>query len=152
MFKNKVIFLQTFPDATPEAMLQKEDMLPHNEYTDKDLQAKTFSEIFEWVERDCTYELRKDAEEKTERLTSYAIEVCREFEVDTMIIQKEHEIDVSIDLYLGWHTRSFKNAFVSMLRYADDFTLAPIKDKPEFIRFTMSYHTHDKYRHGELIE
>lgn len=152
MFKSKVIFLQTFPDATPTAMLKKADELLQGEYAENEIPTKTFTELLKGLAKDYIYVLRKDAEKESERFVSYAIEVCREYEIDTMIIQEEHEINVSMELYLGWHDNSFKIAFVSLLRVADDFTLASIKNKPEYVRITLSYHTHDKYRHGERIE
>lgn len=95
---------------------------------------------------------KPDAEKKAELFISLAMEMCRKFEIDTEIIKREYEIDVTMDLDNGWYGGDIKRAFSALLRLADDFTLTCNKSEPDYVRVSMSYHTHNLYSHGKKVE
>lgn len=151
-FGDKVIFSQQFPDAQPMAMLKKAEELSKDELTERNSPAPTFEDMLKQIEERYTFEPKPDAEKKSEEFISRAKSVCREFEIDTVIYKRSHEIVAAMDLYCGWHDSVTKRALVSLLNLADDFTLSFDKSKPEYVRISMEYHTHIMYVNGKRRE
>lgn len=150
--ESKIVFVHKFPAARPEAMLERAEELSRTVSDDGKNPSASFEDFLRKISEIYTYELRPDAEKKAERFISLAIAVCRDFEIDTEITRREHEIDVTMDLYYGWHGRDIKNAFAAVLRLADDFTLTCDPSEPNCVRISMAYHTHDLYSHGKKVE
>lgn len=150
--ENEVIFSQKFPDARPSAILNKvEEQMQAN----PDLAKKPpipFSKLLKNFDEKYTYHPKPNAEKESVIFVSGSIEICKEFEIDTEIRKKEHEINVTMDLYCGWHDSSFKRPFAGLLRLADDFTLSYDIANPEYVRFTLTYYTHNRYSNGEKVE
>ena len=151
-FEDNVIFSQQFPDAQPMAMLKKAEELSHTTSVEQKTPAPTFEEMLKRIEEKYTYEPKPDAEKKSEQFIDQAIAVCREFEIDTEIYKRSYEIVAAMDLYCGWHDSAIKRALVALLDLADDFTLSFDKNKPEYIRISLSYHTHNIYVDGKRRE
>lgn len=147
-----VIFSQKFPDARPEAMLKRAEELSRTVSDDGKKPSTSFEDFLRNINEIYTYEPRPDAEKNAEQFISLAIAVCRDFEIDTEITRREHEIDVTMDLYYGWHSRDIKRAFAAVLRLADDFTLTCNPSEPDCVRVSMAYHTHNLYSHGKKVE
>ena len=148
----KIIFLQLFPDAQPMAMLEKTEELSETVLDERNTPAPTFKDMLRQIEEKYTYEPKPDAEKKSEKFITQAIAVCREFEIDTAIYKRSYEIVAAMDLYCGWHDSTIKRALVALLDLADDFTLSFDKNKPEYIRISLSYHTHNIYADGKRRE
>lgn len=148
----KIIFLQLFPDEQPVAMLKKAEELSKSIPADSKITAPTFEDMLRRIEEKYTYEPKPDAEKKSKQFIDQAIAVCREFEIDTAIYKRSHEIVAAMDLYCGWHDSTIKRALVVLLDLADDFTLSFDKSKPEYIRISISYHTHNIYVDGKRRE
>ena len=148
----KIIFLQLFPDAQPMAMLKKAEELSHIASVEQTSLPPTFEEMLRRIEEKYTYEPKPDAKKKSEQFITQAIAVCREFEIDTAIYKRSHEIVATMDLYCGWHDGTTKRALVALLDIADDFTLSFDKSKPEYVRISISYHTHNIYADGKRRE
>ena len=148
----KIIFSQQFPDAQPMAMLKKAEELSHIASVEQTSLPPTFEEMLRRIEEKYTYEPKPDAEKKSEKFITQAIAVCREFEIDTEICKRSYEIVVAMDLYCGWHDGTIKRALVALLDLADDFTLSLDKSKPEYVRISVSYHTHNIYVDGKRRE
>ncbi len=144
----KVIFSQTFPEASPQAMLNEADELCRN-IPDTD---KPVIPSFEEMLRHYIYKPRPEAAEKSKRFISYAIEVCKEFEIDMVIIEYEHEIVVNMELYSMWYGGSLKHALEELLRLADVVSFASVEDKADYICVSMGYYTHDTFRDGRKVE
>lgn len=150
--ENGVIFSQKFPDARPLSILEKVEAQIQASSAGIKEPPIPFSELLKKFDEKYTYEPKPNAEKESVMFVSGSIELCREFEIDTEIYKKEHEITVAMDLYCGWHDSSFKRPFAGLLRLADDFTLSYIKDDPEYVRISMTYHTHNRYSNGEMVE
>ena len=150
--EDEVIFSQQFPDAQPTAMLRKAEELRHTIPADEMPSAPSFEDFMKQLEEKYTYELKPDAEKKSEQFIAQAIAVCRDFEIDTEILRRSHEIAVTMEMYCGWYDGYAIRAFASLLSLADDFNLSCVKDNPEYIRITMAYHTHAMYSRGEKVE
>lgn len=148
----KIIFLQLFPDAQPMAMLEKAEELSKTVLAERETPAPTFEDMLRHIEEKYTYEPKPDAEKKSEKFIAQAIAVCREFEIDTAIYKRSYEIVAAMDLYCGWHDSMIKRALVALLDLADDFTLSLDKSKPEYVRISISYHTHNIYVDGKRRE
>ena len=151
-FERNVIFSQKFPDARPAAMLERMEKLCRTISADKKTPAPSFEDMLRKIRENYTYEPRPDAEKEAEAFISLAMAVCRDFEIATEITRREHEIDVTMDLYYGWHSRDIKNAFADVLRLADDVTLSCNPSESDGIRVSMAYHTHDLYSHEKKVE
>ena len=152
LFESKVIFSQQFPDAQPMAMLKKAEELSKATPADSKIVAPTFADMLRQIKEKYTYEPKPDAEKKSEKFIAQAIAVCKEFEIDTEICKRSYEIVATMDLYCGWHDSTIKRALVALLNLADDFTLSFDKSKPEYVRISMSYHTHNIYADGKRRE
>lgn len=152
VFEDKVIFSQQFPDAQPMAMLRKAEELCQTIPADEMAPAPSFENMLKMLEENYTYKLRPDAAEKSEQFIAQAKAVCKDFEIDTEICKRIHEIAVTMDIYCGWYGGPVKHALDTLMRLADDFTLSCSKSNPECIRITMAYHTHDMYSHGKKVE
>ena len=148
----KIIFLQLFPDAQPMAMLEKAEELSKATPADSKIPALTFEDMLRRIEERYTYEPKPDAEKKSEQFIAQAIAVCREFEIDTAIYKRSSEIVAVMDLYCGWHDSTMKCALVTLLNLANDFTLSLDKCKPEYVRISISHHTHNIYVDGKRRE
>ena len=142
-FEDQVIFSQQFPDAQPMAMLEKAEKLSETVLAERETPAPTFEDMLRRIKEKYTYEPKPDIEKKSEKFIAQAIAVCREFEIDTEICKRSYEIIATMDLYCGWHDSTIKRALVVLLNLADDFTLSYDKNKPEYVRVSMSYHTHN---------
>ena len=151
-FEDNVIFSQQFSDAQPMAMLKKAEELSKTVLVERETPAPTFEDMLRRIEEKYTYEPKPDAEKKSEQFIAQAIAVCREFEIDTEIYKRSIEIVAAMDLYCGWHDSAIKRALVALLDLADDFTLSFDKNKPEYIRISLSYHTHNIYADGKRRE
>ena len=151
-FEDNVIFSQQFPDAQPMAMLKKAEELSETVLAERETPAPTFEDMLRRIKEKYTYEPKPDAEKKSEKFIAQAIAVCREFEIDTEIIQRKYEVVANMDLYCGWHDGTIKRALVALLDLADDFTLSLDKSKPEYVRISISYHTHNIYADGKRRE
>lgn len=149
---SKIIFAQKFPDARPAAMLKKAEELSSAVPADKKTPPPPFEDMVRRIKEAYTYEPRPDAEKTSAIFIFLAIRVCRNFEIDTTITRREHAIDVTMDLYCGWHSRDITRAFAAVLRLADDFTLSTDPNDPEYVRVSMTYHTHNRYSHGEKVD
>ena len=145
----KIIFLQLFPNAQPMAMLEKAEELSKTILAERETPAPTFEDMLRRIEEKYTYEPKPDAKKKSEQFITQAIAVCREFEIDTAIYKRSYEIVAAMDLYCGWHDSTIKRALVALLNLADDFTLSLDKSKPEYVRISISYHTHNIYVDGK---
>ena len=150
--EDSIIFSQQFPDAQPMAMLKKAEELSHIASVEQTSLPPTFEEMLKRIEEKYTYKPKPDAEKKSEQFITQAIAVCREFEIDTEICKRSHEIVAAMDLYCGWHDSTIKRALVALLDIADDFTLSFDKSKPEYVRISISYHTHNIYADGKRRE
>lgn len=151
-YERKVIFSQKFPDANPMAILAKaEEMCRADPEAGKEPPI-SFKELLKRFEESETYEPRPDAEEMSAVFISLAIGVCRDLEIDTEIIQKEHGIDVAMDLDYGWYGGEVKRLITAVLRFADDFSLTCSTSRPDCIRVSMTYYTHDRYVHGKKAD
>lgn len=148
----KVIFSQQFPDAQPMAMLIKAEELSKAAPADSKTPAPTFEEMLKQIEEKYTYAPKPDPEKKSKQFIDQAIAVCREFEIDTAIYKRSYEIVAAMDLYCGWHDSTIKRALVVLLDLADDFTLSLDRSKPEYVRISISYHTHNIYVDGKRRE
>lgn len=148
----EIIFAQKFPDARPAAMLKKAEELSRTTSAAKRTPPLSFEDLLKKFEEKYTYEPKPDAEKKSKAFISLAIAVCRNFEIDTTITRREHAIDVTMDLYCGWHSCDITRAFVAVLRLADEFTLTVNPDDREYVRISMTYHTHNLYSHGKKVE
>ena len=151
-FENQVIFSQQFPDAQPMAMLEKAEELSETVLAEREIPSPTFEDMLRRIKEKYTYEPKPDAEKKSEKFIAQAIAICREFEIDTEICKRSYEIVATMDLYCGWHDSTIKRALVVLLNLADDFTLSYDKNKPEYVRVSMSYHTHNIYADGKRRE
>lgn len=151
-FENEIIFSQKFPDAQPAAMLKKAEELSQAVPAEKRPPIPPFEDMLRRIEKKYTYKPRPDAEKKSEQFIAHAIAVCRDFEIDTEICGRSHEIVVTMDLYCGWHDSAIKRAFAALLNLADDFTLSRDNSKPEYVRISMAYYTHDTYSNGRKME
>ncbi len=148
----KVIFLQTFPGASPQAMLNEAEELARNiPATDKTM-APSFEEMMRRFREDYIYKPRSGAARKSKRFVSYAIKVCKEFEIDTVITEYEHEIDVSMELYSLWYGGSLKHALEKLLKHADVVSFASVKDKADYICVSFGYYTYNLFRDGRKVE
>ncbi len=148
----KIIFSQTFPEASPQAMLNEADELCRNiPDTDKPV-IPSFEEMTRRFREDYIYKPRPEAAEKSKRFISYAIDVCKEFEIDTVIIEYEHEIVVNMELYSLWYGGSLKHALEKLLILADVVSFAPVEDKVDYICISTSYYMHDTFRGGRKVE
>ena len=151
-FEDNVIFSQQFPDAQPMAMLKKAEELSDTVLAERETPAPTFEDMLRRIKEKYTYEPKPDAEKKSKQFIAQAIAVCREFEIDTELYKRSYEIVAAMNLYCGWHDSTFKLALVALLDLADDFTLAFDKSKPEYVRISISYHTHNIYADGKRRE
>lgn len=150
--ESNIIFAQKFPDADPTAILKKTEEQTQADPVAIKTPPISFEDLLKKFEEQYTYKPKPDAEKESVIFVSVSKEICREFEIDTEIYKKEHEIIVAMDLYCGWHDSSFKRPFVGLLRLADDLTLSYDKNKPEYVRISMSYYTHNRYSNGEKVE
>ena len=151
-FEDVVIFSQQFPDARPMAMLRKAEELRHTIPAGEMAPALSFEDMLRKLEKDYTYKLKPDAAEKSEQFIAQAIAVCRDFEIDTEICRRKHEITVTMDIYYAWYGGPVKHALDTLMSLADDFTLSCVKSNPECVRVTMAYHTHDMFYRGKKVE
>ena len=150
--EDSIIFSQQFPDAQPMAMLKKAEELSHTVSIERMTPPPTFEDMLRQIEEKYAYEPKPDAEEKSKQFITQAIAVCREFKIDTAIYKRRYEIVAAMDLYCGWHDGTIKRALVALLDIADDFTLSFDKSKPEYVRISISYHTHNIYADGKRRE
>lgn len=151
-FESKVIFLQKFPDAHPEAMLKKAEELSRAVPADQKIPIPPFEDLLRKMEEEYTYKPKPDAEKAALAFISLAIAVCRNFEIDTEITRREYEINVTMDLDYGWYAGDIKRPFAALLNLADEFSLTCNKSEPDCVRVSMAYHTHDLYSHGKKVE
>lgn len=151
-FENTIIFSQQFPDAQPMAMLKKAEELARAVPPEKRPPIPPFEDMLKRIGEKYTYKLRPDAEKKSEQFIAQAIAACKDFEIDTEIYRRGHEITVAMDLYCGWHDNAIKRAFAALLNLADDFTLSRDDSKPEYVCISMTYYTHDTYSDGRKME
>lgn len=149
---NEVIFSQKFPDAHPAAILKKIEEQLQESPSDIMAPPIPFNELLKKFDKESTYEPKPNATKESAVFTALAMEICRNFEIDTEIVQGSHEIVATMDLYCGWHDNAFTSPFAALLGLADDFTLSYVKDDPEYVRISMSYHTHILYSNGEEKE
>ncbi len=147
----KIIFSQTFPEASPQAMLNEAEELSRNIPATDNITIPPFEEMLRRFREDYIYKPRPWAARKSKRFISYAIKVCREFEIDTEIIEHEHEIVVSMELYSLWYSGSLKHALEKLLKLADAVSFASVKDKADYICVSMGYNTHDTFRGGKKV-
>ncbi len=148
----KVIFLQTFPGASPQAMLNEADELCRNIPATDKIITPPFEEMMRRFQEDYIYKPRSGAAKKSKRFISYAIEVCKEFEINTVITEYEHEIVVNMELYSLWYGGSLKHALEKLLKLADAVSFASVKDKADYICVSMGCYTHDTFRDGKRVE
>ena len=139
---SEIIFAQKFPDARPAAILKKAEELSRAVPDDQKAPIPPFEDMLRRIEENYTYEPKPDAEKASAIFIFLAIKVCRNFEIDTTITRREHEIVVTMDLYCGWHSCDITRAFADVLQLADDFTLSTNPSDPEYVRISMTYHTH----------
>ncbi len=147
----KVIFSQTFPEASPQTMLDEAEELSGNTPAADNITTPPFEEMLRRFREDYICKPRPGAAEKSKQFISYAIEVCREFEIDTEISEYEHEILVSMELYSLWYGGSLKHALEKLLRLADVVSFTSVKDKADYICVSMGYYTHDTFRGGKKV-
>lgn len=145
----ELIFSQQFPDA--RAILKKAEELPHAAPAGRESLDSAFEDMVRQAREKYTIEPRPDAAEKSKQFISQAIAVCQDFEIDTKIHKRRHEVVAAMDLYCGWYGGPVKRALDALLRLADDFTLSRNTNKPEYIRISMAYRTHDIYSCGEKM-
>lgn len=150
--EDEVIFSQQFPDAQAMAMLRKAEELSRTIPAGEIAPAPSFEDMLKKLEENYTYKLKPNAAEKSEQFIAQAIAVCRDFEINTEIYRRSHEIAVIMDIYYGWYGGPVKHALDTLMRLADDFTLSCGKSNSEYICITMAYHTHDMYSHGKKVE
>lgn len=148
----KVIFSQTFPEASPQAMLDEADKLCRSIPAGDRPMIPSFEEMMKRFREDYIYNPRPEAAEESKRFISYAIEVCKEFEIDMVITEYEHEIVVNMELYSSWYGGSLKHALEELLRLADVVSFTAVKDKADYICISMGYSTHDTLRDGKKVE
>ena len=151
-FEDEVIFSQQFPDAQPMAMLRKAEELRQSASANEMAPAPQFEDMLKKLKENYTYELRPDAAEKSEQFIAQAIAVCRDFEIDTEICRRSHEVAVTMDIYCAWYGGPVKLALNTLMSLADDFTLSCVKSNLECVRITMAYHTHDMFYRGKKVE
>ena len=151
-FEDVVIFSQQFPDARPMAMLRKAEELRHTIPASEMAPALSFEDMLRKLEKDYTYKLKPDAAEKSEQFIAQAIAVCRDFEIDTEICRRKHEITVAMDIYYAWYGGPIKHDLDTLMSLADDFSLFSGKNSSEYVCITMAYHTHEKYFCGKKVE
>ncbi len=148
----KVIFLQTFPGASPQAMLNEADELARNiPATDKAM-TPSFEEMMRRFREDYICKPRPKGAEKSKRFISCAIEVCKEFEIDTMITEYEHEIVVKMELYSLWYGGSLKHALEKLLKLADVVSFASVVDNADYICVSFGCYTYNLFRDGRKVE
>lgn len=150
--ESNIIFAQKFPDADPTAILKKIEEQTQADPATIKTPPISFEDLLKKFEEKYTYEPKPNVDKESLLFISLAIEVCRNFEIDTEICKRSHEITATMDLYCGWHDSAFKRPFVALLGLADDFTLSYVKDNPEYVRISVSYYTHNRYSNGEKVE
>lgn len=148
----KVIFSQTFPEASQQAMLDEAEALSGNIPAADNITTPSSEEMMRRIREDYICKPRPGAVEQSKQFISCAIEVCREFEIDTEISEYEHEILVSMEFYSLWYGGSFKHALEELLRLADVVSFTSIKDKADYICVSMGYYTHDTFRGGKKVD
>lgn len=151
-FERNIIFSQKFPDAYPEAILKKAEELYRAAPASRKKPPPPFEELLKQIEENNTYELRPDGARKSNTFVSLAIAVCREFEIDTEITKGKYEINVTMDLGYGWYGGDFKRPLIAVLKLADDFHLTCNKNRPDCVRISMTYHTHNRYVCGKRAD
>lgn len=143
-----IIFSQKFPDSYPEAILKRAEELSRAAPDSLKEPPLPFKELLKQFQESETYKPRPDAEAKSKAFISLAIAVCRDFEIDTEITKGSHEVKVTMDLDYGWYDSALKGSLTDVLNRADDFSLTCNPDRPDCIRISMTYHTHDRYVYG----
>lgn len=151
-FEDKVIFSKKFPDARPEAVLKKAEELCRAVPADQRLPVPPFEDMMGQIREKYAYKSKPGAEKRSVMFVSLAKAVCGDFEIDTEITKKKYEIDVTMDLDYGWYGGNIKRALDALLKLADDFNLTCNQNRPDCVRLSMSYHTHNLYSHGEKVE
>lgn len=151
-FEDKVIFSQKFPDAHPEAMLKKAEELCRAVPADQKISIPPFEDLLKKMEEEYTYEPKPDADKMSVMFVSVAKSVCVDFEIDTEITRQQYEINVTMDLDYGCYARDIKRALIAVLKLSDDFNLTCSTSRPDCVRLSMAYHTHNLYAHGEKVE
>lgn len=147
-----VIFSQKFPDSYPMAILEKMEELCRDDPAARKDPPISFEELLKKIKESNTYEPRPDAEKMSVMFVSSAIAVCRDFEIDTEITKSQYGIDVTMDLGYGWYGGAVKRSLTALLKVADEFILTCNESRPDCIRVSMTYHTHDRYVHGEKAD
>lgn len=148
-FKDTVIFSQSFPDQTPEAMMMEAEELLQ---ADIEPSGKTVEEAYqEFLERLTWYDYKRrpDASEKSEEFINFAKWVCQEFGIDTKIVQREHEVDVIMDIYFAYYEGEIKHALEKIIVLADNISFTSQKGKPDCFCMSAAYQTHDRYIRDE---
>lgn len=145
VYEDTVIFSQSFPDKTPEAMLKEaEKLVQAGAYTGGKTAEQAYQEFLErltWY----GYKRKPDATEKSEEFINYAKWVCQKFEIDTEIVQREHEIDVMMDIYYSYFEGEIKRALEKIIVLADTLTFTCQKEKPDCFCMSAAYQTHERY-------
>lgn len=145
-FDRKVIFIHSFPDAAPDAMERMgTELLQEAIARGEEIEGPTYVEFLERVKTKYIYEPKSDGKEKAEEFISFAIEVCQDFSIDTVISRGLYDVIVSMDIYFSHYEGDCKNAIEALISLSDEIDFTYTMKKPDCFCMGLTYNTHIRH-------